>query len=84
MAPDSLTCSACERTVSRSAAVRTGTYGDLDPEKWQSLCCPDCGRKLETVFVADEGGLVGGVRGSEPAPGPTACGVPVAAFRTAL
>ena len=54
MDSDSLACSACDRAVARSEAVRTGTYGDLDPEKWQSLCCPDCGRKLKTVFVADE------------------------------
>jgi uncharacterized protein (UPF0212 family) len=28
--------------------------GDLDPTKWQTLCCPHCGNRLKTVFVADE------------------------------
>ena len=54
MGSETLTCSACDRAVARSEAVRTETYGDLDPEKWQSLCCPECGRKLKTVFVVDE------------------------------
>lgn len=54
MGSETLTCDTCEREVARAEAVRTETYGDLDPEKWQSLCCPDCGRKLETVFVAGE------------------------------
>jgi len=54
MAVDALTCDACDREVTPEAAVRTETYGGIDPSKWQSLCCPDCGRKLKTVFVAGE------------------------------
>ena len=48
---DPLRCETCGRTVPLEAAVRTRTYGDLDPERWQTLCCPDCGRRLKTVFV---------------------------------
>jgi len=39
----------------RESAVRRETYGPLDPEKWQTFCCPDCGRRLKTVFVGAEG-----------------------------
>jgi hypothetical protein len=28
--------------------------GGLDPDKWQTLCCPDCGSRLKTVFVGLE------------------------------
>jgi hypothetical protein len=48
---DDIHCDTCNRTVARADAVRTETYGDLDPETWQALCCPDCGKKLKTVFV---------------------------------
>jgi len=54
MEAETLTCDGCDREVTPEAAVRAKTYGDLDPSKWQSLCCPDCGRKLKTVFVAGE------------------------------
>lgn len=53
MAED-LFCAACERSVDRDEATRTEPYADLDPRKWQSLCCPTCGRKLKTVFVPRE------------------------------
>lgn len=49
---DPLRCETCERTVDPAKeATRTRTYGDLDPERWQTLCCPDCGHRLKTVFV---------------------------------
>lgn len=48
---DPLHCTTCDRTVRPEAATRTRTYGDLDPERWQTLCCPDCGHRLKTVFV---------------------------------
>jgi hypothetical protein len=51
---DELFCDTCERAVDRAATTRIEPYGDLDPTKWQSLCCPDCGRKLQTVFVGRE------------------------------
>ena len=51
---DTLYCDTCEETVPRSAARRTETMGGLDPSKWQTLCCPDCGGRLKTVFVGDE------------------------------
>lgn len=47
-------CDTCDRDVPRSEARRTETYGGLDPAKWQTLCCPDCGSRLKTVFVGDE------------------------------
>jgi hypothetical protein len=48
---DSLRCETCDRTVPVEAATRTRTFGDLDPDRWQTLCCPDCGRRLRTVFL---------------------------------
>jgi hypothetical protein len=53
--PESFHCDTCDREVPSEAATRTETFGDLDPETWQSFCCPDCGRKLKTVFVGFEG-----------------------------
>ncbi|PSQ04307.1 hypothetical protein BRC92_04865 [Halobacteriales archaeon QS_4_69_31] len=47
-------CDTCEREVDRAEATRTETYGDLDASRWQTLCCPARGSRLETVFVADE------------------------------
>lgn len=47
-------CDSCGRTVSRDEAIRQETVGDLDPDTWQTLCCPDCGSRLVTVFVGDE------------------------------
>jgi hypothetical protein len=52
MSDDELHCETCERSVPRESAIRSETIADLDPTKWQALCCPDCGRKLKTVFVA--------------------------------
>jgi DNA-directed RNA polymerase subunit RPC12/RpoP len=49
----SLHCDACGRSVGRSEATRTATYGDLDSDRWQTLCCPDCGSRLKTVLVRD-------------------------------
>ena len=40
--------------VGREAATLSETYADLNPDRWQALCCPDCGQKLETVFVAPD------------------------------
>lgn len=52
--PDRLECDTCERTVAGEDAIRRETMGDLDPTKWQTLCCPHCGTRLKTVLVADE------------------------------
>ncbi len=51
---DEFHCDTCERDVGREAAIRTKTMGELDPAKWQSLCCPNCGTRLKTVFVGGE------------------------------
>jgi hypothetical protein len=51
---DDLYCDQCDLQVTRENATRTETMGDLDSETWQTLCCPSCGRRLKTVFVADE------------------------------
>jgi NAD-dependent SIR2 family protein deacetylase len=48
---DALHCGTCDRSVPPEEATGTRTYGDLDPERWQTRCCPDCGRRLKTVFV---------------------------------
>lgn len=52
--PESFRCDHCDRTIPRTEATRTETFGDLDPSKWQTFCCPHCGRRLRTVFVALE------------------------------
>lgn len=54
MSEDVLVCETCDRSVKRAESRRTETYGGLDPEKWQTLCCPHCGSRLETVFVGRE------------------------------
>jgi DNA-directed RNA polymerase subunit RPC12/RpoP len=54
MTDETFDCGTCDRTVSRDEARRSETYGGLDPEKWQTLCCPDCGSRLKTVFVGRE------------------------------
>lgn len=47
-------CDTCGATVTVDEARRTETYGDLDSDTWQTLCCPSCGSRLKTVFVGDE------------------------------
>jgi DNA-directed RNA polymerase subunit RPC12/RpoP len=47
-------CETCGRTVAVADARRRETYGGLDPDAWQTLCCPTCGSRLKTVFVGDE------------------------------
>lgn len=49
-----LSCSVCDETVSRADAIVCGTMGDLDPDSWQTLCCPTCGNRLKTVFVGSD------------------------------
>lgn len=49
-----LTCNSCGESVPLERADVSGTMGDLDPEMWQTLCCPNCGERLKTVFVGSE------------------------------
>ncbi|AFZ72872.1 hypothetical protein SAMN05443661_10339 [Natronobacterium gregoryi] len=51
---ESFHCKTCDTTVSKTETRRTETMGGLDPMKWQTLCCPNCGNRLKTVFVGDE------------------------------
>ena len=51
--PDRLRCDRCG-AVDVEDATRTRTVGDLDPDTWQTLCCPDCGARLRTVFVGPD------------------------------
>jgi exosome complex RNA-binding protein Csl4 len=51
---DSFECDTCGTTADRETAIRTKTMGGLDETKWQTLCCPNCGARLKTVFVGDE------------------------------
>lgn len=50
MGGEDLHCETCDRSVDAASAIRTRTYGDLDPDTWQTLCCPECGTRLKTVF----------------------------------
>jgi predicted nucleic acid-binding Zn ribbon protein len=48
---DTIRCETCGAGVAVDDAIRRETYGDLDPARWQTLCCPDCGGRLKTVLV---------------------------------
>lgn len=52
---DSYRCSTCGSSVTPSEVIRRKTMADLDPKKWQTFCCPDCGDRIKTVFVGLEG-----------------------------
>jgi uncharacterized protein (UPF0212 family) len=54
MEEDPLHCPVCETDIDIDEATVCGTMGDLDPEKWQTLCCPHCGQRLKTVFIGEE------------------------------
>ncbi|WP_200830872.1 hypothetical protein [Haloarcula mannanilytica] len=47
-------CDTCGRSVTVDEAIRRETVGDLDSDRWQTLCCPDCGARLRTVFVGPD------------------------------
>lgn len=49
-------CDACGSETTARDAIRRATIADLDPETWQPLCCPDCGARLETVYVGETDG----------------------------
>jgi DNA-directed RNA polymerase subunit RPC12/RpoP len=51
---DAIQCETCRTRVAVDDTIRRRTYGDLDPDRWQTLCCPDCGTRLKTVLVRDE------------------------------
>jgi DNA-directed RNA polymerase subunit RPC12/RpoP len=51
---ESFECATCGAVVTAGEARRTETMGGLDPATWQTLCCPECGSRLKTVFVGDE------------------------------
>lgn len=51
---DTFDCDVCDVAVRVADARRSETMGDLAPDRWQTLCCPDCGSRLKTVFVGDE------------------------------
>lgn len=49
-----LYCKQCDQGVDGDDAIRRETMGGLDSAKWQTFCCPTCGRRLKTVFVGEE------------------------------
>ena len=53
-ARDRFECERCGTVASRAETRRSKTMGGLDPKRWQTLCCPNCGTRLKTVFVGDE------------------------------
>ncbi|MBV0902598.1 hypothetical protein [Haloarcula salina] len=53
--PEQFDCDTCGRSVTADDAIRRETMGDLDRTQWQTLCCPDCGDRLRTVFVGPDG-----------------------------
>lgn len=50
---ETYTCDTCGAVTDRTNAVRRETIGGLDPDRWQTLCCPDCGTRLKTVLVGE-------------------------------
>lgn len=54
-ADEGVHCDQCGIAVDRDDAIRRKTFGELDSKKWQTLCCPRCGRRIKTVFVGLEG-----------------------------
>jgi len=48
------TCDDCGTVFRSSEATRAEPIGDLDPETWQTLCCPTCGTRVKTVFVGPD------------------------------
>lgn len=56
MSEEARVCDKCDTQVTLSEAPTCGTMGDLDPDRWQTLCCPSCGARLETVFVPETEG----------------------------
>lgn len=53
---DTYECETCDTVVPIEDVIRTETMGGLDPNKWQTFCCPECGSRLQTVFVGSEEG----------------------------
>lgn len=51
---DTVYCETCDVEYSLAETDECGTMGDLDPETWQTRCCPRCGNRLKTIFVGDE------------------------------
>ncbi|WP_188852592.1 hypothetical protein [Haloarcula argentinensis] len=47
-------CDTCGRSVSAEEAIRRETFADLDTNRWQTLCCPNCGARLRTIFVGPD------------------------------
>ena len=45
------TCDNCGAEFGAAEATRTETMGGLDPDAWQTLCCPACSVRVKTVFV---------------------------------
>jgi Zn finger protein HypA/HybF involved in hydrogenase expression len=54
MSEEEFRCDTCDRRVGRAETTRASTYGGLDSDRWQTLCCPHCGSRLKTVFVGRE------------------------------
>jgi len=50
---ETYTCDACGARTDRPGAVRRETMAGLDPDRWQTLCCPECGARLKTVLVEE-------------------------------
>jgi hypothetical protein len=48
---DTYTCGNCGTVTDREGAIRGEPMADLDPDRWQTLCCPACGARLATVLV---------------------------------
>ncbi|MDS0219940.1 hypothetical protein NDI54_01080 [Haloarcula sp. S1AR25-5A] len=44
-------CDTCGRSVTVDEAIRRETFGDLDNDRWQTLCRLDYGARFQTTFV---------------------------------
>jgi predicted RNA-binding Zn-ribbon protein involved in translation (DUF1610 family) len=47
------TCDDCGEQFDRDRGIRSAPMGDLDTTQWQRFDCPNCGRRVKTVFLGD-------------------------------
>lgn len=47
------TCDDCGEQFDRDRGIRSAPMGDLDTNQWQRFDCPNCGRRVKTVFLGN-------------------------------
>ncbi|MFB6176427.1 MAG: hypothetical protein ABEI99_04665 [Halobaculum sp.] len=47
------TCDHCGEQFDRERGIRSAPLADLDTTQWQRFDCPNCGRRVKTVFLGN-------------------------------